>query len=344
MEHQSYFHWLVDKTPTTWWHDSCDIEELQQALVYQASGATTNPVLAAQALKGRPDYWRASVQDLPEDLEGEARVEAMMRIVVTEVADRLLPIYQRTGGRQGYACAQVNPSHAGNREAMLLQARRFHQWGPNISIKLPVTVAGLDVLEECAAEGFTTTMTVSYTVPQVLAAGERFERGLSHALQTNKPTPRCFPVIMIGRLDDYLREVSADQKAGVTEEDIRQSGLAVVKRASTMFKEHGYKAVLIIAALRGVYHMTELAGADLIMSIHPNNQIKILSPGVPREQRIDLPISDEVINRLKRMPEFVKAYEPEGMQPEEFITYGATQRTLSQFTEIGWKSLQNMTI
>jgi len=44
------------------------------------------------------------------------------------------------------------------------------------------------------------------------------------------------------------------------------------------------------------------------------------------------------------MPEFVKAYVPEGMQPEEFITYGVVQRTLSQFTEIGWKSLQNMTI
>jgi transaldolase len=342
MKHQSYFHWLVDKTPTTWWHDSGDIEELQQALVYQASGTTTNPVLAAQALKGRPDYWRASVQALPEDLDGDARAEAMMRIVVTAVADKLLSIYQRTGGRQGYACAQVNPSHAGNREVMLIQARRFHRWGPNISVKLPVTAAGLDVLEECAAEGITTTMTMSYTVPQVLAAGERFERGLSRMLQTNKPTPHCFPVIMIGRLDDYLREVAADQKIGINEEDIRKSGLAVVKRAYTMFKERGYKAVLIIAALRGVYHMTELAGADLIMSIHPKNQIKILSTGVPREQRIDLPVSDEVINRLKRMPEFVKAYEPEGMQTEEFITYGVTQRTLSQFIEIGWKQLQNL--
>jgi transaldolase len=342
MEHQSYFHWLIDKTPTTWWHDSGDIEELQQALLYHASGVTTNPVLAAQALKGRPDYWRASVQALPEDLDGEARVEAMMRIVVTEVAERLLPIHQRTSGLQGYACAQVNPSQAGNREAMLIQARRFHQWGPNISVKLPVTAAGLDVLEVCAAEGITTTMTVSYTVPQVLAAGERFERGLSRMPQTNKPTPCCFPVIMIGRLDDYLREVAADQKTGINEEDIRKSGLAVVKRAYAMFKERGYKGVLIIAALRGVYHMTELAGADLIMSIHPKNQSKILSAGVPREQRIDLPVSDEVINRLKRMPEFVKAYEPEGMQPEEFITYGVTQRTLSQFTEIGWKPLQNM--
>ena len=37
----------------------------------------------------------------------------------------------------------------------------------------------------------------------------------------------CFAVIMIGRLDDYLREVAADNRAPVSESDIRQSGLAV---------------------------------------------------------------------------------------------------------------------
>ncbi len=71
MEHQSYFHCLVDKTPTTWWHDSADIEELEQAL------------------HNHPDYWRTFVQILPKDLDGEARIEAMMQIVVTEVAKRL---------------------------------------------------------------------------------------------------------------------------------------------------------------------------------------------------------------------------------------------------------------
>jgi hypothetical protein len=37
--------------------------------------------------------------------------------------------------------------------------------------------------------------------------------------------------------------------------------------------------------------------------------------------------------------EFVRAYEPDGMQATEFITYGATQRTLSQFVE-GWNQIE----
>ncbi len=65
----------------------------------------------------------------------------------------------------------------------------------------------MDVLEERAVEGFTTTMTVSFTVSQVLAAVERFERGLSREQAANKLTPRCFPVILIGRSDYYLRDV-----------------------------------------------------------------------------------------------------------------------------------------
>jgi transaldolase len=41
------------------------------------------------------------------------------------------------------------------------------------------------------------------------------------------------------------------------------------------------------------------------------------------------------------MPEFVRAYEPDGMTPAEFVSYGATQRTLSQFCEVGWKLMES---
>jgi hypothetical protein len=37
----------------------------------------------------------------------------------------------------------------------------------------------------------------------------------------------------------------------------------------------------------------------------------------------------------------VKAYEPDGMQPSEFIAYGAAQRTLGQYSKAGWKLLGN---
>jgi transaldolase len=146
---------------------------------------------------------------------------------------------------------------------------------------------------------------------------------------------------MIGRLDDYLRDVAHDSKADISESDIRQSGLAVSKRAYSIYKQRNYEAMLIVAALRGTYHMTELAGAEVIMSIAVPYQEMLLSDELAREERIDRPIPADVIERLSALPEFVRAYEPEGMKPKDFITYGVTQRTLSQFYEGGWKLLEN---
>jgi transaldolase len=87
--------------------------------------------------------------------------------------------------------------------------------------------------------------------------------------------------------------------------------------------------------------MTELAGAELILSIHPRYQALLLAPGIPREQRIDLPVDPESIARLTSIPEFVRSYEPDGMSPQEFIAYGATQKTLSQFDQVGWSLLES---
>ena len=42
----------------------------------------------------------------------------------------------------------------------------------------------------------------------------------------------------------------------------------------------------------------------------------------------------DVIARLQTMPEFVRAYEPDGMKPADFVSFGATQRTLCQFVEV----------
>jgi transaldolase len=207
-------------------------------------------------------------------------------------------------------------------------------------VKLPATAAGLDVLEDCVADGINVTSTVSFTVPQVLAIAERHRKGTERAKASGVKPGKCFSVIMIGRLDDYLREVANDNGAEVSEADIRQSGLAVTKRAYQLYKERGYEAVLLVAALRGPYHLTELAGADVVMSIHPSSQDAFINQDYPREERIGVPVDREVIDRLSTMPEFVRAYEPDGMDPKEFVTFGATQRTLSQFCEMGWKLME----
>lgn len=343
MNDHSYLHWLLQETPTSWWHDSADPDELSLALTNGASGVTTNPLLVYRALSTHPAKWPALKKNIPKDLSAEERAECLVRMVVGRTAETLRPEFDRTSGKSGYVCAQVNPSKAADVEFMTQMAIRFQRIAPNITVKLPATAAGLDALEECAARGIHVTVTVSFTVPQVIAVAERYRQGMVRARKAGITPGRCFAVIMIGRLDEYLRDVAADRKAKVREADILQAGLAVTKRAYSIFKARNYETVLLVAALRGAYHMEELAGAELIMSLAPGIQAMLQEPGVLRDPyRIDAPIASDAIQRLQTIPDFVRAYEPDGMNPDEFISFGLTQRTLTQFIESGWSRLPSV--
>ena len=338
----TYLDWLVGQTSTKWWHDSAEASELSMGLRRGAVGVTTNPLLANVALIRDRSLWAADIGAvLARNLPPESKAEALMQIAVTKAAARLMPKYEASKGCSGFACAQVNPLHAGDRERMYASAHRFHAWAPNIAVKLPATSAGLDVLEECIAEGITITATVSFTVPQVIAVAERHQAGIKRAREGGIEPGKCFAVLMIGRLDDYLREVARDSQVAASESDICQAGLAVTKRAYAIFRDRHYEAVLLVAALRGHYHLTELAGADLLMSIAPAYQEIFVAKDFPREERINRAVPSEVIERLRRIPEFARSYETDGMLPSEFVRFGATQRTLSQFSEIGWKLMES---
>jgi transaldolase len=338
----TYLDWVIEETPTKWWHDSAETAELALGLERGAIGVTTNPFLSNIAVRANREIWASHIDDvLARNLPPEQKAEALMHVAVTKAAEKLMPEFESSKGQSGFVCAQVNPVRAGDRECMYPMARRFNTWAPNIAVKLPCTSAGLDVLEDCVAEGITVTCTVSFTVPQVLAIADRHRAGQQRARAAGIEPGKCFSVIMIGRLDDYLREIAHDNRAAVSEEDIQQAGLAVTKRAYSMYKERKYDAVLLVAALRGAYHLTELTGADLLMSIHPTWQGPFVTQDFPREERIEKPVSPEAIDRLRQMPEFVRAYEPDGMSPAEFISYGATQRTLCQFAEVGWKLMES---
>lgn len=342
MANNTYLNWVIEKTRTKWWHDSAEEAELDLGLERGAIGVTTNPFLSNIALNKDRALWGASIEEvISRNLPAEAKAEALMQIAVTRAAAKLMPEHESSGGQSGFVCAQVNPMRAGDRDPMQAMARRFHAWAPNIAVKLPATAAGLDVLEECVAEGTTVTATVSFTVPQAVAIAERHRAGIERAKKQGIEPGKCFAVIMIGRLDDFLREVAHDNQAAVSEADIRWAGVAVTKRAYQIYQERGYEAVLLVAALRGDYHLTELAGADLLMSIHPTSQEWFVARDHPREERICQPVPGAAIERLRTMPEFVRSYEPDGMKPADFIGFGATQRTLGQFSEVGWKLMEN---
>jgi transaldolase len=340
MDDESYLQWLSGTTGTAWWHDSGDPGELRHGLEHGAVGVTTNPVLCAQALKNNSELWREDIQSvMAVEASPSARAESLMRIVVVSAARALEPIHRSTQGAQGYVCAQVDPSLAGNRAGMQAMGMRLAAWGPNIAVKLPATSAGLDVMERLCADGIAVTVTVSFTVAQACAIAERYQRVVS-GHEGRGRVGRCFAVMMIGRLDDYLREVCADNESPLAEQEIQSAGLSVVKNAYRLYREKRFAATLLVAALRGNYHMTGLAGGNLIMSIHPTCQKSLLAGPAVREKLIDEPIPSAVQEKLLSVPEFMRAFEPNGLSEKEMISFGLTQRTLAQFTDGGWKLLE----
>jgi transaldolase len=89
------------------------------------------------------------------------------------------------------------------------------------------------------------------------------------------------------------------------------------------------------AGCRGAYHITALSGAKMIMSISVKIQGELLALKGPFETEIDKPVDEAVIRRLSTLAEFRKAYEEDGMQVEEFITYGSSNRTSTNSSMTG---------
>ena len=337
---ETYFQWLERETPTKWWHDSGNPDEIALAIERGAKGVTTNPVLTYRTFNMQPEFWMDKVKAIPEDLDLEQHAEALLELVAGYAADCVRDIYEKSGGEDGYALGQLNPGRAGDYQGMLEQARRVHSWRPNVAVKLPSTRSGVEVIEQIASEGIPICATLNVSVSQAIAVAEAYERGLKKAQEKGVKTAPCLAVQQVGRIDDYLRDVAMDMKLGYGEEVITMAGIAIAKRSYQIFKERGYKARIMPAGLRGHYHLAELAGADVTFSITTRVQDMILEADPPREVRIDKPVDPVIMEKLLKIPEFVRAYEPDGLKKEDYITFGVMQKLLSQFMETGWAPLE----
>jgi len=143
---------------------------------------------------------------------------------------------------------------------------------------------------------------------------------------------------MVGRLDDYLRDVAKDMQADVPETDIIQAGTAAIKKAQAICHERGYEAKLMPAGMRGGYHAVALSGSDMSFSLSAGI-LTALGKETEFTRHMHEAVSDETIANLNKIPEFVRAYNVENLAEEEFIRFGASQRTLSQFVEAGWSMI-----
>jgi transaldolase len=326
-------------TPTALWNDSADPQELARSIEFGAVGATCNPVIALAAIKRDLERWVPRIRELaelhPRAGESELGWKVVQELSV-EAAALLHPIFEATGGRNGRLSIQTDPRLHRDADALVEQAVRFSALAPNMIVKIPATATGIVAIEEATYRGVSINATVSFTVAQAIAVAEAIERGFARREAEGLPVHEFGSVctIMGGRLDDWLKAWAAENRVLIEPGYFEWAGVAALKKAHHLYVQRGYRVRILSAAFRNHLQWSELLGGDLVVSPPFDWQARINENRIPVADRIDSPVDPAIIATLRaRVPEFVKAYDEDGMAVADFERYGATVRTLRQFLE-----------
>jgi transaldolase len=143
-------------------------------------GVTSNPTIFQKALSEGTwydDRLRAAAKETDDPTE---LFIALAQDDIREACELLAPVWERTGGIDGYVSLEVDPTLAYDREASFDQAMRFHEEvdRKNLYVKIPGTEPGLGAIEDCIARGRSINVTLIFSLERYAAVVEAYLRGL----------------------------------------------------------------------------------------------------------------------------------------------------------------------
>ena len=143
-------------------------------------GVTANPSIFEKAILGSPDYDEELAELARQNLEAR---DIYRRLAVEDVqlaADVLHPVWEATGGLDGYVSLEVAPRLAHDTQGTIEQARQYWELigRPNAMIKIPGTEEGVPAIEQCIYEGININVTLLFAVDMYEKSAEAYIRGL----------------------------------------------------------------------------------------------------------------------------------------------------------------------
>jgi Transaldolase/Fructose-6-phosphate aldolase len=131
--------------------------ELQRLIAEHAVvGVTTNPTILERAITGSGAYDRQIRDLIAFGLSAHEIATELARADVSEAALQLLPVWQASGGADGYVSWEVSPALAWNPVATLAAVGLLHELIelPNLLVKIPATEPGLAAIEDSIAASY----------------------------------------------------------------------------------------------------------------------------------------------------------------------------------------------
>ncbi|MGA2482351.1 MAG: transaldolase [Candidatus Acidiferrales bacterium] len=153
-------------------------------------GMTSNPTIFDKAIGGSADYdgaLRAAIAAEP-GLSTKALFERVAMEDIRMAADALRPVYDSSGGADGYVSYEVAPDLAYDKDTTIAEAKRlFKTIGkPNVMIKVPGTAEGVLAIETLIAEGININETLMFSLSHYEAVAQAYLRGVRRNSQPSR--------------------------------------------------------------------------------------------------------------------------------------------------------------
>ena len=155
------------------------------------TGLTSNPTIFEKAIADGTDY-DGQLRELLEHGVSDSQ-EVFLRLAIDDIrnaADTLRPVYERTGGADGFVSLELPPplSHdtAGSVAAAKEYWRRVDR--PNLMVKVPATPEGIPAVEELIASGVNVNVTLIFALSAYERVISAYIRGLERRLDGANPS------------------------------------------------------------------------------------------------------------------------------------------------------------
>ncbi len=298
--------------------------ELKQMVDQGLLGVTSNPSIFEKSISGSNDYdeqIRTLVEVNPTIDAGDIIQELIIEDI-RNACDVLKPVYDKTGGGDGFVSIEVTPRKAHDTEATIEEVRLL--WDrierPNLMVKIPATDEGLPAIEQMIYEGRNINVTLIFSVERYKQVADAYISGIERRVKEGKPVDHIASVasVFVSRIDTLVDSLLEKKMEEVPEELEKEQyknlmGLAAVANTKLVYQAYKEKFTdkrfiqlttqnaRVQRPLWGststknpayddLKYVTSLIGPDTVNTVPPNTYEAILEKAKPEktiEQDVD---------------------------------------------------------
>lgn len=208
--------------------------ELHRLIAAGIRGVTSNPTIFAKAISGSTDY-DDQFRDLIRD--GATVTDAYWRMVIDDIEDalaQLRPIYDQSGGGDGFVSVELAPDLARDTARSIDAARALHERidEPNLFVKIPATPVGVPAVRELTSEGRSINITLLFSLERYDEVIEAYLAGLE-AYAGDLASVHSVASFFVSRVDT---EIDQRLEAIGTEEALELRGRAALAQAKLAYQ------------------------------------------------------------------------------------------------------------